>query len=134
MVQTIFKLTKPSLVDLLRMCDRNRWCTPRIRYASIRSKPELCKDLLQHFTFVEEDEFIRIRPRRPIVNFPQLMYHQKSRRFWKDGEAFDAARVSRQRPEFRLERKETTLYFGQLQGALGSGTGVAASLMFPIRG
>ena len=55
MVHTIYKLTKPSLVDLLRMCDRNRWCTPRIRYASIRSKPELCKDLLKHFDFKEAE-------------------------------------------------------------------------------
>ena len=135
MVQTIFKLTKPSLVDLLRICDKNRWCSPRIRYASIRSKPELCKDLMQHFDFVEIDNgFIRIRPRRVIRDFPDLKYHQRSRRFWMDGEPFDAARVSRERPQFQMEHKRTTLYFGTLQGARDSGIAAAASLMFPAPG
>ena len=131
MTKTIYKLTKPSLVDLLRMCDRNRWCNPRIRYASIRSKPELCKDLLMHFEFQEVDEYIIIRPRRRIINFPELKYHSRSRRFWKNGKPFDAARVSRQKPQFRLERKKTTLHFGPLQGAPGSDIAAAASLMFP---
>ena len=128
---TIYKLTKPSLVDLLRMCDRNRWCNPRIRYASIRSKPELCRDLLVHFSFAENGDFISISPLRKIHNFPRLQYHSKERRFWKNGRPFDAARVSRQKPVFHLERKKTTLHFGPLHGGRGSDIGVAVSAMFP---
>ena len=130
------RLTKPSLVDLLRMCDKNRWCCPRIRYASIRSKPDLCADLLKFFTFelAEDGEFILIRSLRPLVNFPELKYHLKSRRFWRDGQAFDAATVSRERPVFRLEKKRVTLQFGQIRAARGSDTGVGAFLGFQGRG
>jgi hypothetical protein len=128
------KLTKPSLVDLLRMCDKNRWCCPRIRYASIRSKPDLCTDLLKFFTFEMDGEFIEIRSLRNLVNFPALKYHLKTRRFWRNGEAFDAATVSRERPCFRLEKKTVTLSFGQIRAALGSGTSVAAFLRSQVPG
>ena len=124
------KLTKPSLVDMLRMCDKNRWCCPRIRYASIRSKPDLCADLLKFFTFDTEGDFIQIRSLRELVNFPDLKYHLKSRRFWRNGEAFDAATVSRERPTFRFEKKRVTLHFGQIRAARGSDTGVGAFLGF----
>ena len=39
------RISKPHIVDLLRVFDRKRWIQPRIRYASVRSKPELIKDL-----------------------------------------------------------------------------------------
>jgi hypothetical protein len=130
----VHKLTKPSLVDLLRMCDKNRWCCPRIRYASIRSKPELCRDLLKFFTFDNDGEFIHILSIRALVNFPVLKYHLKGRRFWRNGQAFDAATVSRERPTFRYEKKTVVLHFGELRAARGSGTGVVASLGFQVRG
>ena len=119
------KLTKPSLVDLLRMCDKNRWCCPRIRYASIRSKPDLCADLLKFFTFQSDGEFIQIQSLRDLVNFPRLKYHLKTRRFWRNGIPFDAATVSRERPAFRLERKTVTLNFGQIRATLCNGKGAA---------
>ena len=128
------RLTKPSLVDLLRMCDKNRWCSPRIRYASIRSKPELCKDLVQFFTFREEGEFILIRPIRNIVAFPVLRYQVRERQFWMNGRPFDCARVSRQKPQFQMERKEVTLHFGELRCKRGNGRGAVAALMFPTPG
>lgn len=124
----IYKLTKPSLVDLLRMCDRNRWCCPRIRYASIRSKPDLCTDLLKFFSFVVDGDFILIQTLRELVNFPEMRYHLKTRRFWKNGLPFDAAKVSRERPTFRLEKKLITLQFGELRAARGS---EIASAFFP---
>ena len=131
---SVQKLTKPSLVDLLRMCDKNRWCCPRIRYASIRSKPDLCADLLKFFRFENDGDFIQIHSLRELVNFPQLKYHLKSRRFWRDGKTFDAATVSRERPMFRFEKKRVTLYFGEIRAARGSDTGVGAFLGFRAQG
>ena len=43
------QISKPHIVDLLRIFDKNRMISPRIRYASVRSKPELLKDLAHHF-------------------------------------------------------------------------------------
>ena len=52
----LHKISKPHLVDLLRMSDHNRWLQPRIRYASVRSKPELIRDLEDHFLVKEHWE------------------------------------------------------------------------------
>ena len=128
----IYKLTKPSLVDLLRMCDKNRWCCPRIRYASIRSKPDLCRELLKFFDFVTTGDFIQIHSQRRLVNFPKLLqYHLKSRQFWKDGMPFDAATVSREKPCFFLEKKTVTLEFGSVYMERGNGTAFGAFQVSP---
>ena len=37
------RISKPQIVDLLRVFDLRRLVQPRIRYASVRSKPELIK-------------------------------------------------------------------------------------------
>ena len=125
------RISKPHLVDFLRMCDRNRWCCPRIRYASIRSKPDLCNDLLKFFDFEEKDRIITITPKRPIHKFPCLQYDLQARSFLQDGKKLDFARISRQKPQFRLERKQVTLHFGPMYGLPGNGTGVAFALTFP---
>ena len=41
-------ISKPHLVDLLRVFDKRKWFVPRIRYASVRSKPELIKDMQKY--------------------------------------------------------------------------------------
>ena len=43
------QISKPHIVDLIRIFDKNRYINPRIRYASVRSKPELLNDLRMHF-------------------------------------------------------------------------------------
>ena len=128
---TVQRICKPHLVDFLRMCDKNRWCCPRIRYASIRSKPELCRDLLNFFKFEKEEDSVRIVPIRPIHGFPLLEYNLKSRCFSVDGELHDFPRMSREKPVFHLERKKVTLEFSPLYAAPGSGTAFGASPMFP---
>ena len=128
---TIQRICKPHLVDFLRMCDKNRWCSPRIRYASIRSKPELCKDLLNFFRFEKDGDSVRIVPLRQIHGFPLLEYNLKSRCFLMNGVLQDFPRMSRARPVFRLEKKRVTLAFGPLYAARGSATAFAASPMFP---
>ena len=51
------RISKPHIVDLLRIFDRRRWFIPRIRYASVRSKPELIKDLKKYFFTSYVDKF-----------------------------------------------------------------------------
>ena len=131
---TVQRICKPHLVDFLRMCDRNRWCCPRIRYASIRSKPELCRDLLSFFKFEKEGESVRIVPIRPIHRFPLLEYNLKTRTFHVDGVVHDFPRMSRARPEFRLVRKPVTLEFGALFVEPGSGISAVSALGFPLQG
>ena len=127
------RISKPRIVDFLRLSDKQHWCSPRIRYASIRSKGELCKDILVHFDFVQEGDFIKIRPLHQICNFPDMMYDLKQRQFLCDGRPFDSARVSRENPRFRIEHKKVHLSFGPLhtQQGLGNGIGSAVSAMFP---
>ena len=132
-MHTVQRINKPSLVDLLRLCDKRRWCQPRIRYASIRSKPELCRDLVQFFDFKTDGNVIVITPKKPIKDFPDLRYDPVLRYFLLDGRRFDAAKVSRQRPQFRLERKKVVLEFGPLY-APDNGTASAFSAGFPLQG
>ena len=131
---TVQRISKPNLVDLLRLSDKRRWCQPRIRYASIRSKPELCRDLVRFFDFSEEDEKIVITPKKPILNFPQLSYSVKHRHFVLNGSRFDAARVSRQRPTFQFQRRKTVLNFGPVYclKTPGNGTVSAGAGGFPL--
>ena len=127
-IETCKIMTKPSLVDFLRLCDRNHWCTPRIRYASIRSKPELIQDLVKFFHFENCDDYIRITPFRSIHGFPDLKYHIRSRKFHRDGKPYDCAAKSRAKPTFQLEKKKVTLHFGKLYRAQhGNGTAAVSS-------
>ena len=93
-METVQRISKPNLVDLLRMCDRRRWCTPRIRYASIRSKPDLCRDLVVFFEFKLQGDEVRILPKKKIFSFPDLRYNLKERRFYLDGQWFDGEGLS----------------------------------------
>ena len=108
------RISKPNLVDLLRLCDRNHWCSPRIRYASIRSKPDLCRDLILFFTFKLESHLILISPNKQIRNFPEIYYNLKIRRFFLNDREFDCAKVSRSKPLFQMKRGPITLKFGPL--------------------
>ena len=43
------QISKPHIVSFLRMVDRHKWIRPRIRFASVRSKPELITDIKRAF-------------------------------------------------------------------------------------
>ena len=131
-MSAVQRISKPHLVDFLRMCDRNRWCCPRIRYASIRSKPELCEDILKFFSFIEAAEVIFICPLRTLHGFPEMEYHLKGRCFVLDGCHHDFPRLSRSKPVFQLERKRVTLEFDWGPWAPGSDTVSADAPMFPL--
>ena len=103
-VAILNKISKPHIVDFLRMSDKQRWCLPRIRYASIRSKPELCRDILNKFTV-------------HLKNIPdRLEYSLQKRRFLVNGKVADFSVQSRSRPSFSLEKGPVTLHFGSIVG------------------
>jgi hypothetical protein len=114
------RLTKPALVDLLRLCDNRRWVLPKIRYASIRAKGDLIKDLLHHFEFVFAGGFVDIRPKHRIHKFPEsLKYHVKTRSFHLDHLPFDCAKISREKVPYTFRWVKTTLYFPNLHDNSG---------------
>ena len=106
------KISKPALVDLLRLSDRERWFCPRIRFASVRSKPCLIADLRELYTDVREGERIRFRPRRPLPqHVPAIEYDVKLRTFLLDLVVMDVPKISREKPSFSVRRERYTMVF-----------------------
>ena len=97
------KISKPALVDLLRLADRQRWFTPRIRFASVRSKPQLIQDLRLRFRDLRAGVFVLFRPLgRLPAHVPVIKYDTKRRTFLLNGERIDVPKVSRERPAFAI--------------------------------
>ena len=107
------KISKPHLVDFLRMSDHKRWLMPRIRYASVRSKPELIQDLQGHFRVRRKGDLLQFEPLR-ARNLPDIAYCLKSRKYHLDGVAIDIPRLSRKKPTFSIVRKKVTLVWPPL--------------------
>ena len=111
------KISKPALVDLLRLSDRERWFSPRIRFASVRSKPCLIADLRELYTDVRVGGRVLFQPRRPLPqHVPGIAYDVKLRTFLLDGTVIDVPRVSREKPAFSIRYERCTLLFGSLLG------------------
>ena len=108
------RISKPHIVDFLRQADRNKWILPRIRYASIRSKPELIEDLQKIFTFRLDGSCITFltKARAHVnCNFPLLWYDLEARQYFVNHVASDFPRESRRTPQFSLKRGPVTLRF-----------------------
>ena len=111
------RISKPHLVDLLRVFDKKRWLTPRIRYASVRSKPDLIKDLQKHFTVcwsgLNSDiiEFLPKDERKRVPPLPKIEYCMKRRKYLFDEVLFDAPKESRKKLEFRIQHLSRTVTF-----------------------
>ena len=108
------QISKPHIVDLLRVFDRRRLVLPRIRYASVRSKPELIKDLKQYFFTYEVGNLLIFKLRacalpslRPL---PQIAYDIEKRRYLCDGVHFDVQSESRKRVHFSISHVPVTLF------------------------
>ena len=113
------RISKPHIVDFLRQADRNKWILPRIRYASIRSKPELIEDLEKIFTFRLEGSCISFLPRARVhvnCNFPLLWYDLELRQYFVNRVPADFPRESRRTPQFSLKRGPVTLRFPLCNG------------------
>ena len=109
------KISKPNLVDLLRLSDRERWFSPRIRFASVRSKPELIQDLRRLYRDVRRGGLVRFLPRKGVRlpdHVPEIAYSPLLRTFLLDGKPIDVPKVSRERPVFSIRREKYTMTFG----------------------
>ena len=91
------RISKPDLVDFLRISDHRRWLCPRIRYASIRSKPELLADLRRHFGEELVGHILTFVPRNPRLLLPEIRYDLKKKEFSFDGKFGDVPKRSRER-------------------------------------
>ena len=106
------KISKPNLVDLLRLSDRERWFAPRIRFASVRSKPCLIQDLRELYKDVRRGERVLFLPRHKLQNHvPHILYDVKRRTFLLNGKVMDVPKISRQKPVFSIRRELYTLTF-----------------------
>ena len=91
------RISKPDLVDFLRISDHRRWLCPRIRYASIRSKPELLADLRHHFEEKLAGHVLTFVPRNPRLQLPEIRYDLKKKTFLFDGKLVDVPKRSREK-------------------------------------
>ena len=112
------RISKPHLVDLLRIFDKRRWLHPRILYASVRSKPELIVDLKKFFFVYTEDDVIHFKRRgvaeKMLCHIPKIAYDLGERQYLFDGSPFDVPAESRKKPVFSISRVPVTMTFQQL--------------------
>ena len=111
------QISKPHIVDLLRIFDKNRMISPRIRYASVRSKPELLKDLAHHFDTSQEGDTIMFKPRKQhhFRGVPLIKYHLREKQYFFDGKPVNVPEESRARPVFQITKGPVTVTFPQMR-------------------
>ena len=82
------RISKPHLVDLLRIFDKRRWLHPRILYASVRSKPELIADLTRFFYVYIREEMVHFKVRGEVAtslsHLPVISYNCEKRQYLFD--------------------------------------------------
>ena len=106
------QISKPHLVDLLRIFDRRKFFVPRIRYASVRSKPELLKDLHRHFrTRLTKTNVEFIQKTTVSTSVPTIRYHLTERKYYFDEVVVDPPTHCRHLPAFQIQNSPVTLYF-----------------------
>ena len=102
---------KPHLVDLLRIFDKRRFITPRIRYASVRSKPELIRDISRHFRTEKIGSVVILWPHRSLLEIPTIRYDLKAKSYSFDGKVVDVPRESREKVRFQISRVPVTIHW-----------------------
>ena len=104
-------ISKPHLVDLLRYFDHQVVLHPRIRYASVRSKPELIADLRHFFAVQKLDRRVHLHARR-CFRCPEISYDLDGRQWELDGCPRDLVRrCNKVRPCFSVQHRETVVRF-----------------------
>ena len=112
----MMQISKPHIVDLLRIFDKHKWIRPRIRYASVRSKPELIADLERHFVIVprhDRKHILLFHPRR-VSNWssiPRIEYDLSLKQYRLDGVHVNVPVESRTPPVFSISHVPVTLDF-----------------------
>ena len=110
--QPMNQISKPHIVDLLRIFDKNRMISPRIRYASVRSKPELLKDLAHHFDTEQRGHRICLKPRlKHSRGVPSIQYDLTEKQYYFDGRPVNVPEESRARPVFSIRKGPVTVTF-----------------------
>ena len=105
-------ISKPHLVDLLRVFDKRKWFVPRIRYASVRSKPELIKDIKKYFFTYERGPILHFKQCACVTrDLPQIAYDREERTYLFDGVPFDVPVESRKKVRFSISRSPVTMHF-----------------------
>ena len=102
-------ISKPKIVDFLRVCDRKNWVFPRIRYASVRSKPTLLKDIREHFE-EKPGDLLELVPLRNHLRVPRIQYDFSRKLFLFDGAPIDLPKAGK--VEFRIVPGPVTVNFG----------------------
>ena len=108
-------ISKPAIVEILRLFDEECWVTPRIRYASVRSKPELIADILKFFSTRREGSTIVLCPRlelqRCLDRVPPIHYCTKKRTWRVRHQPLLPARERRISHQFRVTHCPVRLQF-----------------------
>ena len=97
-------ISKPHIVDLLRIFDKRRMVTPRIRYASVRSKPELICDLSRHFDACKVRDVVVFKTTTAYLKLPAIRYHLNLKKYTFDGVLVDVPRESREPIKFEIRK------------------------------
>ena len=111
------KISKPHIVQFLRMCDRKHWLHPRIRYASIRSKPQLLADLKKHYRCRRKGKLLLFRPSHPLPLVPRISYDFEKKQFLYDGKPTSLPTRGQEPTQFRIVRGPVTLTWPQQTGS-----------------
>ena len=125
------QISKPHIVDLLRIFDKRRYLTPRIRYASVRSKPMLIKDLKEHFFTYERGDMLHIKKRDGVYHVPDIQYDFERRRYLFDGVPLDVSAESRKKAVFSIRHEPVTLTWDEFVPTEGPPSKCEESVSFP---
>ena len=112
------QISKPHLVDLLRTCDKHKWLSPRIRYASVRSKGELVRDLQTHFSTTSRKQCVTFIPLLSTVTAPRITYSLPLKKFYFDGVPQNLPKESREKPRFSIHYGSFLLTFPTIPESL----------------
>ena len=127
------RISKPHIVDLLRIFDNNRWFSPRIRYASVRSKPELIVDLKQHFVIQElRKGRLLFVPKRTVMGLPRIEYDLEDRTYLLDHRKADVPKQSRQKIRFSISHVPVTLDFSEFFEGHGQSRSLPSTQTAPV--
>ena len=108
-------ISKPHLVRLLRIFDRMKWFQPRIRYASVRSKPELMYDLHRYFgSSFDGSTVLFLQKTSCPRNLPSIHYCLTERQFYFDGRPMKPSEKL-PRAHFEIRHGPVTIHFGGFQ-------------------
>ena len=110
MVKRLESICKPQIVDFLRVLDRKRWVFPRIKYASVRSKPLLLKDIRRHFLEKPRPpDRIQLVPKNGGRSIPEILYDFPSKTFLFGGQTIDLP--THAKPVFSIRQGPVMVHF-----------------------